>query len=347
MTTGLTPPNQLRDDTPAAPDDATIARNAWFYRESYVILHEGLKKLRERLFRYKSDLEHCRSNFDLSDSRFEQTREDVNDAIESVDLIIEWGEQALSDTAKTIIDPKPSYGALRLLKAGGILEAIVLEQSREDFINRTPRAARKIVELIDDKIRIVKNVTETGALNGLSPAQVFLDTDDMVGVRELAELKAIDQAGAPTRNIVIESNDLPILDEDLRTRCLGILRDIVRQGDETRLDTVVREMSAVLENRIRDVAGITEKLSGLALATAAFAGGSPKLIFSADAAVQEAAHLLFRGFIGFYRNETMHRLVKTFTRDRVYQLLGYVDELLFLLTQAQKPAAVPPTGTSS
>lgn len=342
MTTDSTSPNH----TVAPPDDA-IARNAWFYRESYLILHEGLKKLRERFSRYKSDLEHCKSGFDLSDSRFEQTREDVNDAIESVDHMIAWGEHALLDTANTVIEPRPSYGSIRLLKAGGILEAMALEQSREDFINRTPRAARKIVELIDDKIRIVKNVTETGPLNGLSPAQVFLDTEDMVGVREVAELKAIDQAGAPTRNIVIESNDLPILDEELRTRCLGMLRDIVRQGDEARLDTVVREMSAVLENRIRDVAGITERLSGLDLTTAAFAGDSPKLIFSADAPVQAAGHLLFRGYIGFYRNETMHKLVKTYTRDRVYQLLAFVDELLFLLTQAQKPTAVPPAGTSS
>src|SRR5207247_475972 len=107
----------------------------------------------------------------------ERTLEDVTNTIESLNHMIEWGEQNLSDPGNTTIDARPSYGSMRLLKAGGILEARALEQSREDFINLNPHAAKKIVELIDDKIRIVKNVTETGALNGLSPAQIFLDSD--------------------------------------------------------------------------------------------------------------------------------------------------------------------------
>src|SRR2546426_853142 len=113
MATSSEPPNQ--------PPDEAIAWNAWFYRESYVILHDGLKKLRDRLSRYKSDLETCRNNFDLSGSRFERTLEDVANTIESLNHMIEWGEQNLSDPGNTTIDARPSYGSMRLLKAGGIL----------------------------------------------------------------------------------------------------------------------------------------------------------------------------------------------------------------------------------
>lgn len=51
--------------------------------------------------------------------------------------------------------------------------------------------------------------------------------------------------------------------------------------------------------------------------------------------MQEAAHLFFRGYSGLVRNEVMHRLVESYTKERVLQLLGTVDYLLFLLSKAQ------------
>jgi hypothetical protein len=61
----------------------------------------------------------------------------------------------------------------------------------------------------------------------------------------------------------------------------------------------------------------------------------PRIKFSDQKDVQESAHLLFRGYSGFVRNEVMHRLVPSYTQERVLQLLGTVDYLLFLLSRAE------------
>ena len=59
--------------------------------------------------------------------------------------------------------------------------------------------------------------------------------------------------------------------------------------------------------------------------------------------MQEAAHFFFRGYSGLVRNEVMHRVVESYTKERVMQLLGTVDYLLFLLSRAQVQKA---NGTS-
>jgi hypothetical protein len=65
-------------------------------------------------------------------------------------------------------------------------------------------------------------------------------------------------------------------------------------------------------------------------------GREPTLIrFSQERDVQEAAHLFFRGYSGLVRNEVMHRLTKSYTRERVVQLLATVDYLLYLLSNAE------------
>jgi hypothetical protein len=144
------------------------------------------------------------------------------------------------------------------------------------------------------------------------------------------------------RRTIAES--IPVSDEALRTRCLPLLvslnadsveSDEVEKG--TKLDMVVREMSVILEDRIRKLAELNDaSLAGIALTSRAFGGQNPPLRFSTDVAIQDGAHLLYRGFSGFVRNEVMHRLVPTYAKERVVQLLGLVDYLLFLLTQAKR-----------
>ena len=66
-------------------------------------------------------------------------------------------------------------------------------------------------------------------------------------------------------------------------------------------------------------------------------GEKPRIQFSDRKDLQESAHLLFRGYSGFIRNELMHELVPSFTRQRVSQLLAMVDYLLDLLSTAKIP----------
>ena len=61
----------------------------------------------------------------------------------------------------------------------------------------------------------------------------------------------------------------------------------------------------------------------------------PTIKFSDEKDIQESAHLLFRGYSGFVRNEVMHGLVSSYTRERVLQLMGMVDYLLFILSNAE------------
>ena len=94
-------------------------------------------------------------------------------------------------------------------------------------------------------------------------------------------------------------------------------------------------MSVILEDRVRLLSGCDGKLSGIELFAAAMTGATPRIRFSDRKDLQEAAHLLFRGYSGFVRNDVMHRLSGGFTRERVFQLLGMVDYMLDLLAHAE------------
>jgi uncharacterized protein Ymh len=136
-------------------------------------------------------------------------------------------------------------------------------------------------------------------------------------------------------------SELVVVDPTLRERCLNILNTLGEKGLVTQFDTVIREMSVILEDRIRQLTGSSEKLSGAELISAAMGGEKPRIQFSDRKDLQESAHLLFRGYSGFIRNEVMHKLVPSFTRQRVSQLLAMVDYLLDLLSTAKIPNRTP------
>ena len=96
-------------------------------------------------------------------------------------------------------------------------------------------------------------------------------------------------------------------------------------------------MGVILEDRVRQLSGCSEKLSGAELISAAMSGEKPRILFSDRKDLQESAHLLFRGCSGFIRNEVMHKLIPSFTRQRVSQMLTMVDYLLDLLSTAKIP----------
>ena len=60
--------------------------------------------------------------------------------------------------------------------------------------------------------------------------------------------------------------------------------------------------------------------------------------YSLRAAEQEAAHLLFRGVFGLLRNPSHHRLLGAIDRQRVIQLLGWLDYLLHLIESSVETA---------
>jgi len=147
-----------------------------------------------------------------------------------------------------------------------------------------------------------------------------------------------------SRPIILGS--IEILDTELRSRCLDLFEAFRTEGTTDRLDTVLTEGTRVLENRIRAVAQLQADCFGLDLAKAAFGGATPALRVSEVAAEQDAAHLLYRGVFGFIRNQVHHKLVGELRPERVLQILGMIDYLLFVAEGARRMQGGSVQGTT-
>lgn len=151
----------------------------------------------------------------------------------------------------------------------------------------------------------------------------------------LGRLEVIPEAASDTR-IAIEPSSVeaspgallpPILDDVLRSRVADILSG---QGP---YDRAVREAGVVLEDRVRSRAGVAPTLVGVDLMSAAFRRGGALILSNAEAE-QEAAHQLYRGFIGFFKNPSSHRLT-TVTGGSARALVAFVDVLLGIVDSSR------------
>jgi len=210
-------------------------------------------------------------------------------------------------------------------------EAFLIERQKRGFLAEAKIGPRSVLRSFDVRIEQLRNMGEMGKLNGLRPTDVLfelLEADE--GVRSGAATRMEPVLPVPTTSF-----DIPIVDPVLRKRCLTILGALEGPGSAEQLDTVIREMSVVLEDRVRELTGFAGKASGAELFSATIAREPCLIRFSSEKDVQEATHLFFRGYSGLVRNEVMHRLVECYTKERVIQLLGTVDYMLFLLSKAQ------------
>ena len=135
-------------------------------------------------------------------------------------------------------------------------------------------------------------------------------------------------------------DSIEILDPELRSRCLDLFQSFKQDGQHERLDTVVTEATRIFENKLRSISGAPADCVGVDLATYAFGEKTPKLIISEVTAEQEAVHLMFRGVFGFIRNHVHHQLVENLLPERVLQIVGMIDYLIFLI---QNSTRVEPT----
>lgn len=95
------------------------------------------------------------------------------------------------------------------------------------------------------------------------------------------------------------------------------------------LDTLIREASVVLEDRLRSVSSLDE-FDGVKLVDEAFKPGDKRLKFSENAGEQDGVRMLYRGAIQFIRNPPMHKLVDyPFDTARIF--IRMIDSLLLLL----------------
>ena len=117
-----------------------------------------------------------------------------------------------------------------------------------------------------------------------------------------------------------------VTDDVLRKR-IGALRD-------SPLDTVIREASVVLEDRLRGAGAVGSELEGVRLVDAILSPERAKLVFSSHSGEQDGVRMLYRGAMQFIRNPPMHKLTD-YDEGMARLLVRLVDSLLQLLAAAQ------------
>jgi uncharacterized protein (TIGR02391 family) len=101
-----------------------------------------------------------------------------------------------------------------------------------------------------------------------------------------------------------------------------------------RYDDAIRNAFIAVEEEIRArISGDPTDL-GVELVTKAMNPSSPRLVFSKVKPEQEAAHLLYRGAIGYIKNPLSHRFLDTTDPDRTFELLAFASLLLRMLDEA-------------
>lgn len=93
------------------------------------------------------------------------------------------------------------------------------------------------------------------------------------------------------------------------------------------LKTIEEEIRARIRARASDV--------GVELISKAMNSKSPQLIFSAIDAEQEAAHLLYRGAIGFFKNPLSHRFLGSQNPLKAFEILCLASLLMHILDDAK------------
>ncbi|WP_018234460.1 TIGR02391 family protein [Thioalkalivibrio thiocyanodenitrificans] len=313
------------------PDDES-AGTPWFFAETYLEFHRGLEALLQELEKHRQAVE----KLGLTASPFEEE-------VDHLRSMVDWGTERLDATTDsrhgTIAVTGVSYGSLRYLKAGVLYRAFDVAKQRSVLLAKNRVVPRSVLRSFDTRIEQLRGMAEMGKLSGLKPADVLFElTEAQVPAGDLPPPPRLLQALPPSTVV----SEVVVVDEVLRKRCLPLLRAIDEVGGNDQYDSVIREMSVVLEDRVREMSRHAGNASGAELLGITMARDPVLIRFSPEKHVQEAAHLFFRGYSGLVRNDVMHRVVESYTRERMVQLLGTVDYLLYLLSQAEvSPLGAP------
>lgn len=312
------------------PPDEKVAGSPWFFVDVYADFQKGLNALLSELEKHRNAIQLLGLESPPYDEEVARIRN-----------MVEWGKERLDGTKDSPRDSITvngvTFGSLRYLKAGVLYLAYIIETQKRTFLTEAKIVPRSVLQSFDVRIEQLQNMGEMGKLGGLRPAEVLLE---LLEATDSTRIKS-----EPRMELALPTStthaDVPIVDPVLRKRCLPLLTAIEVANNPQQYDTVIREMSVVLEDRVRELSGFTGKASGAELFSATMTRDPYLIKFSSEKDVQDATHLFFRGYSGLVRNEVMHRLVETYTKERVMQLLGTIDYLLFLLSKAQvqKPNA--------
>jgi len=121
-----------------------------------------------------------------------------------------------------------------------------------------------------------------------------------------------------------------IKDPELKDRCVDLLK---RPRNH---DRVFREATTILDQRIKTLSGITQKLNPQNLIGKAISPDPTKsvLVISSDPAEQEGFYKICSGVGLLFRNRTHHEISNKLGRDEAFKFCGFIDSILLILNDA-------------
>ncbi len=104
--------------------------------------------------------------------------------------------------------------------------------------------------------------------------------------------------------------------------------------ENSQYDEAIFNAMKTVEEEIRNRAGAAPTDLGVALVSKTMNPQNPKLTFSSVNPEQEAAHSLYRGAIGSFKNPLSHRFLNTSDPIRTFEILGFASLLIRMLDDA-------------
>ena len=119
-------------------------------------------------------------------------------------------------------------------------------------------------------------------------------------------------------------------DAELRDRC----RDLLLA--KRHYDRVVREATTVLDNRLKNVSGITN-MNPSALVGKTLAPDPTKavIVVSAEKDEQEGFFYVCKGVMQMFRNKAHHTLSNVFTQADALKFCGFIDTILAVIAKGE------------
>lgn len=159
-----------------------------------------------------------------------------------------------------------------------------------------------------------------------TPVEIALEKVETEITKLLDQVASLEKdKNALREQLAILTKTGVIIDQQLKQRCADLL-----DGPSVQLDTVIREAGAILEDRLRSLAGLDSSYYGKNLVKATLGCDDPRIVFSEMRGAQEGVCYLFRGAIQYIRNPPAHGLIE-YDRETAMVHLRLVDALLSLL----------------
>jgi len=326
---------------PIAPDPADHHTYDWvmFYNETF---HFFLRSVQFYVSLLENDIKEIENDADLKELIEEEDKKSFQIYREHsrAKRVEEWLKHHIEKGGPDAIDydVSISHGTVRFIKSAAILYLKHLKNKR-NRLSAKPNISRYVLETVDNQISSSEEKINIGVFENASPMTFLLDeiidsgTDEVIKEPQ-PKLAKVDRP----RPVVVDS--IQILDSELRERCLDLFDAFHEDGKHERFDTVIAEATRIFETRLRALASAPQECVGVDLAKAAFGGDQPMLRVSDVRSEQEAVHLLFRGTFGFIRNPVQHKLLGKLSPDRVLQILGFIDHLLYVAQNAKREKPV-------